>query len=118
MSREHSDNPWDVYHSDERVARIMESLVDGTFSPNNPELFRDIYNSLLGSNRSDEYFVLKDFASYVEAQERLERTYRDKDGWARMAVLNTAKSGKFSSDRTIREYADEIWNLKPLHIEL
>ena len=118
MSREHSYNPWDVYHSDERVARIMESLVDGTFSPNNPELFRDIYNSLLGSNRSDEYFVLKDFASYVEAQERLERTYRDKDGWARMAVLNTAKSGKFSSDRTIREYADEIWNLKPLHIEL
>ena len=118
MSREHSYNPWDVYHSDERVARIMESLVDGTFSPNNPELFRDIYNSLLGSGRSDEYFVLKDFASYVEAQERLERTYRDKDGWARMAVLNTAKSGKFSSDRTIREYADEIWNLKPLHIEL
>ncbi len=118
MSREHSYNPWDVYHSDERVRRIMESLVDGTFSPSNPELFRDIYNSLLGSDRSDEYFVLKDFASYVEAQERLERMYKYKDDWARMAVINTAKSGKFSSDRTIREYADEIWNLKPLHIEL
>ncbi len=118
MSRDHSYNPWDVYHSDERIKKVMESLVDGTFSPDNREIFRDIYNSLLGGDRSDEYFVLKDFASYVEAQERLERLYKNKDEWARMAVINTAKSGKFSSDRTIREYADEIWNLKPLHIEL
>ena len=118
MSSEHSYNPWDVYHSDERVRRIMESLVDGTFSPSNPDIFRDIYYSLLGNDRSDEYFVLKDFASYVEAQERLEKMYKDKDAWAKMAVINTAKSGKFSSDRTIKEYAEEIWNLKPLHIEL
>ncbi len=118
MSREHSYNPWDVYHSDERVKRIMESLVDGTFSPSNPDIFRDIYYSLLGNDRSDEYFVLKDFASYVEAQERLEKMYKDKEAWAKMAVINTAKSGKFSSDRTIKEYAEEIWNLKPLHIEL
>ena len=118
MSSEHSYNPWDVYHSDERVKRIMESLVDGTFSPSNPDIFRDIYYSLLGNDRSDEYFVLKDFASYVEAQERLEKMYKDKEAWAKMAVINTAKSGKFSSDRTIKEYAEEIWNLKPLHIEL
>ncbi len=118
MISEHSYNPWDVYHSDERVRRIMESLVDGTFSPSNPDIFRDIYYSLLGNDRSDEYFVLKDFASYVEAQERLEKMYKDKEAWAKMAVINTAKSGKFSSDRTIKEYAEEIWNLKPLHIEL
>ena len=118
MSSEHSYNPWDVYHSDERVKRIMDSLVDGTFSPSNPDIFRDIYYSLLGNDRSDEYFVLKDFASYVEAQERLEKMYKDKEAWAKMAVINTAKSGKFSSDRTIKEYAEEIWNLKPLHIEL
>ena len=118
MSSEHSYNPWDVYHSDERVRRIMDSLVDGTFSPSNPDIFRDIYYSLLGNDRSDEYFVLKDFASYVEAQERLEKMYKDKEAWAKMAVINTAKSGKFSSDRTIKEYAEEIWNLKPLHIEL
>lgn len=118
MSREHSYNPWDVYHSDERVRRITESLVDGTFSPSNPDIFRDIYYSLLGNDRSDEYFVLKDFASYVEAQERLEKMYKDKEAWAKMAVIDTAKSGKFSSDRTIKEYAEEIWNLKPLHIEL
>ena len=96
----------------------MESLVDGTFSKNNKDMFRDIYNSLLGNSNSDEYFVLKDFASYTEAQERLERIYKNKDEWSRMAVLNTAKSGKFSSDRTIKEYAEEIWNLKPVHIEL
>ena len=118
MSSEHSYNPWDVYHSDERARRIMQSLVDGTFSPSNPDIFRDIYYSLLGNDRSDEYFVLKDFASYVEAQERLEKMYKDKEAWAKMAVINTAKSGKFSSDRTIKEYAEEIWNLKPLHIEL
>lgn len=118
MSREHSYNPWDMYHSDERIRRVMDSLVDGTFAPDNPELFRGVFNSLLGSDRSDEYFVLKDFSSYAEAQERLERIYKNKDEWARMAVINTAKSGKFSSDRTIREYAKEIWNLKPMRIEL
>ena len=118
MSREHSYNPWDMYHSDERIRRVMDSLVDGTFAPDNPELFRGVFNSLLGIDRSDEYFVLKDFASYAEAQERLERIYKNKDEWARMAVINTAKSGKFSSDRTIREYAKEIWNLKPMRIEL
>ena len=118
MSREHSYNPWDMYHSDERIRRVMDSLVDGTFAPDNPELFRGVFNSLLGSDRSDEYFVLKDFASYAEAQKRLERIYKNKDEWARMAVINTAKSGKFSSDRTIREYAKEIWNLKPMRIEL
>ena len=118
MRREHSYNPWDVYNSDPRVKRVMDSLIDGTFSPEQPEIFRDIYNSLLGGGDADEYFVLKDFASYTEAQKRIERLYKDKEAWAKTALLNTVRSGKFSSDRTIREYAEEIWDLKPLHIEL
>ena len=118
MRREHSYNPWDIYNSDPRVKRVMDSLIDGTFSPEQPEIFRDIYNSLLGGGDADEYFVLKDFASYTEAQKRIERLYKDKEAWAKTALLNTARSGKFSSDRTIREYAEEIWDLKPLHIEL
>lgn len=118
MRREHSYNPWDIYNSDPRVKRVMDSLIDGTFSPEQPEIFRDIYNSLLGGGDADEYFVLKDFASYTEAQKRIERLYKDKEAWAKTALLNTVRSGKFSSDRTIREYAEEIWDLKPLHIEL
>ncbi len=118
MAVNHSYNPWNVYNSDERVKRVVDSLVDGTFSPENHDIFRGIYNSLLASNRSDEYYVLKDFASYVETQKRIEETYKNQDLWAKMAVVNTAKSGKFSSDRTIREYANDIWNLKPMHINI
>jgi len=118
MSINHSYNPWNVYNSDERVKRVVDSLIDGTFSKNNSDIFRGIYNSLLANNRSDEYFVLEDFASYVDTQRRIEEAYLDKDLWAKMAVINTAKSGKFSSDRTIREYAKDIWNLKPMHIEI
>ena len=69
-------------------------------------------------SRPDEYFVLKDFASYTEAQNKVDKAYRDKDKWAKMAILNTAHSGKFSSDRTIKEYAEDIWNLKPVHIKM
>ena len=115
MYADHSYNPWTVYEYDNRIKRIMNSLVDGTFAPEYPDIFRDIYNSIIGR---DEYFVLEDFASYVDIQEKLSQAYKDKDNWAKMAVINTAKSGKFSSDRTIREYASEIWNIKPLHIEI
>lgn len=115
MYADHSYNPWTVYEYDNRIKRIMNSLVDGTFAPEYPDIFRDIYNSIIGR---DEYFVLEDFASYVDIQEKISQAYKDKDNWAKMAVINTAKSGKFSSDRTIREYASEIWNIKPLHIEI
>ena len=115
MYADHSYNPWTVYEYDNRIKRIMNSLVDGTFAPQYPDIFRDIYNSIIGR---DEYFVLEDFASYVDIQEKVSQAYKDKDNWAKMAVINTAKSGKFSSDRTIREYASEIWNIKPLHIEI
>ena len=115
MYADHSYNPWTVYEYDNRIKRIMNSLLDGTFAPEYPDIFRDIYNSIIGR---DEYFVLEDFASYVDIQEKVSQAYKDKDNWAKMAVINTAKSGKFSSDRTIREYASEIWNIKPLHIEI
>lgn len=115
MYADHSYNPWTVYEYDNRIKRIMNSLVDGTFAPEYPDIFRDIYNSIIGR---DEYFVLEDFASYVDIQEKVSQAYKDKDNWAKMAVINTAKSGKFSSDRTIREYASEIWDIKPLHIEI
>lgn len=115
MYADHSYNPWTVYEYDNRIKRIMNSLVDGIFAPEYPDIFRDIYNSIIGR---DEYFVLEDFASYVDIQEKVSQAYKDKDNWAKMAVINTAKSGKFSSDRTIREYASEIWNIKPLHIEI
>ena len=115
MYADHSYNPWTVYEYDNRIKRIMNSLVDGTFAHEYPDIFRDIYNSIIGR---DEYFVLEDFASYVDIQEKVSQAYKDKDNWAKMAVINTAKSGKFSSDRTIREYASEIWNIKPLHIEI
>lgn len=118
MAVNHSYNPWNVYNSDERVRRVVESLVDGTFSPENHDIFRGIYNSLLANNRSDEYYVLKDFDSYVATQSKIEETYKNEDLWAKMAVINTARSGKFSSDRTILEYANDIWNLKPMHIDI
>ena len=112
-------NPWDVYNMNSDVRAVMNMLINGTLDPDT-ELFRELYDALLNGrgNRADEYFVLKDFASYAEAQERVDKAYKDKDKWAKMAIINTAYSGKFSSDRTIREYANEIWGLKPVHIEL
>ena len=88
--------------------------MDGTYANGNRELYRDLYNSLLNtysSSRPDTYFILKDFRSYAQAQERVEEAYRDQDRWAKMAILNTASCGKFTSDRTIQEYVDDIWKL-------
>ncbi|MCD8091014.1 MAG: glycogen/starch/alpha-glucan phosphorylase, partial [Clostridiales bacterium] len=113
-------NPWDVYNIDSDVRGVMNDLVNGTLDENT-ELFRELYNSLLNGingNRADEYLVLKDFAAYKKAQEERNEAYKDQDKWARMAILNVAKAGKFSSDRTIQQYADEIWNLKPIHVEM
>ena len=113
-------NPWDVYNSDQDVHRVVDQLVDGTYANGNSEMYRDLYNSLLvkkGSDRADMYFILKDFRAYAEAQEKVEEAYRNKERWAKMALLNTACCGKFSSDRTIREYVEEIWKLDPVTIE-
>ena len=114
-------NPWDVYNSDQDVHSVVDQLVDGTYANGNSEMYRDLYNSLLvkkGSDRADMYFILKDFRAYAEAQEKVEEAYRDKERWAKMALLNTACCGKFSSDRTIREYVEEIWKLDPVTIEI
>lgn len=114
-------NPWDIYNTDPDVRRVVDQLVDGTYAHGNSEMYRDLHNSLFmkqGSNRPDVYFILKDFRAYAEAQEKVEAAYRDKDGWAKMALLNTACCGKFSSDRTIREYVDELWKLDKITVEV
>ncbi len=106
-------NPMDIYNSDKDIKRIVDQLVDGTFD-SNKELFRPLYNSLLNTlstSRADTYFILKDFKSYAEAQKKVEAAYRDEEGWAKSAILNVACSGKFTSDRTIQQYVDEIWHL-------
>ena len=107
-------DPMQIYNSDEGIRKVVNQLVDGTFSPNDPGLFRDLYNSLLNTQctqYADTYFILKDFRSYVDAQKRIVEYYQDKQAWAKSAILNTAHTGKFSSDRTIQEYVDEIWHL-------
>lgn len=113
-------NPRDIYNSDSDIRAVLTQLVDGTYSQGNFEEFRDIYNSLLDGQggRPDMYFILKDFRSYAEAQEKVEEAYKDEKRWARSAMLNTAKSGKFSSDRTIEEYAKEIWHLNKVKVEV
>ncbi|MCI9615575.1 MAG: glycogen/starch/alpha-glucan phosphorylase [Dorea sp.] len=114
-------NPWDVYNNDHDVRRVVNQLVDGTYANGNSEMYRDLYNSLLttkGGNRADMYFILKDFRAYAEAQEKVEEVYRDKERWAKMALLNTACCGKFSSDRTIREYVEDIWKLDEVKVDV
>lgn len=110
-------DPYEIYNNDPDVRRVVDQLVDGTYADGDRERYRDLYNSLLKSNgfdKADMYFILKDFRSYANAQEEVEKAYRDKDRWARMALLNTASCGKFSSDRTIQEYVDDIWKLDKL----
>ena len=114
-------NPMEIFNSDQEIRRVLMQLINGSYSPQNPELFRDIYNSLLNtqsSDRADTYFILKDFRSYAEAEDRIDKAYRDEKWWARTAILNTASSGKFSSDRTIEEYVRDIWHLDKIKVEL
>ena len=102
-----------IYNTDPEVRQVLMQLINGTFS-SDTEMFRDIYNSLLDKRnmpRPDQYFILGDFRSYAEAQKRVEEAYKDEKRWAKMALLNTACSGKFTSDRTIQEYVDDIWHL-------
>lgn len=114
-------NPMDIYNSDADIRRVVDQLVDGTYAHGDREMYRDLYNSLLNtksSNRADMYFILKDFRAYAAAQERVEAAYKDRDKWAKMALLNTASCGKFSSDRTIEEYVRDIWHLDRLTVEV
>lgn len=114
-------NPRDIYNIDQDIRTVLTQLVNGYYSPENPELFREIYNSLLDSNgveRADQYFILKDFRSYEAAQKRVEEAYIDQTRWAKASILNVASTGKFSSDRTIEEYAKEIWHLDKVKVEL
>ena len=107
-------NPMDIFNNDPDIRRVLMQLINGTFAPYDTELFRPLYNSLLNTQstaKADMYFILKDFKPYAEAQRRIEAFYRDEKAWARSAILNVACSGKFSSDRTIQEYVDELWHL-------
>jgi starch phosphorylase len=112
MQQERSYHPWDYYHGDERVRRVMDAIASNRFCPEEPGLFRWMFDSIL--DQGDKYFHLADLGSYLEAAENAERDYLHTPEWARKAILNTARTGKFSSDRTIKEYAREIWNIGPV----
>lgn len=107
-------DPMEIFNNDPDIRKVLMQLINGTYSKNDPDLFRPLYNSLLNTQctaKADTYFILKDFRAYVEAQKKVEAAYRDEKGWAKSAILNIACSGKFSSDRTIQEYVDDIWHL-------
>lgn len=114
-------NPRDIYNTDSDIRAVLTQLVDGTYCPGNYDEFRELYNSLLdGSdgNRADQYFILKDFHSYDDACRKINEKYQDEEWWSRAAIRNVSKSGKFSSDRTIQEYVDDIWHLDKIKVEL
>ena len=113
-------NPMDIFNSDMEIRKVLMQLINGFYSPDNPELFRPLYNSLLNTEETqfaDTYFVLADFRSYAEAQKKVEEAYRDEEGWAKKAMLNVANVGKFSSDRTIEEYVKDIWHLDKITVK-
>lgn len=110
--------PRDIYNTDEEIKKVVDQLINGFYSSQNKELFQELYHSLLDTNgyeKADQYFILKDFRSYEEAQQRVEAHYKNQEAWAKSAILNVAKCGKFSSDRTIEEYVRDIWKLQKLH---
>lgn len=113
-------DPMDIFNSDPEIRKVLMQLINGFYSPDDTERFRDIYNSLLNKQSSggiaDQYFTLKDFRDYCRAHEEVDRRYRDEAYWARACIINIANSGKFSSDRTIEEYVRDIWHLSKLKI--
>ena len=114
-------DPMQIFNTDQDIRKVLMQLINGFYSPNDPELFRDLYNSLLNTQCTqfaDSYFILKDFRSYAEAQKRVMEAYKDEEGWAKSAILNIAHAGKFSSDRTIQEYVDDIWHLDKITVEV
>jgi starch phosphorylase len=108
-------NPWDWYRGNPDLKAVIDAVAGGTFSPEEPRLFQPVIDALL--HGGDTYLVLADFAAYVAAQERVSQAWVDYERWTRMAILNVARSGMFSSDRTIRQYAEEIWDVGPIPIE-
>ncbi len=113
-------DPYEIFNSDQNVRQVLMQLVNGTYSPDDPERFRPLYDSLLkskGMDRADRYFILKDFEAYAAAQRDIDEAYSDQKRWARMALMNTASSGKFSSDRTIEEYVRDIWHLDKMYLD-
>ena len=113
-------DPMQIFNTDQDIRKVLMQLINGFYSPNDPELFRDLYNSLLNTQCTqfaDTYFILKDFHSYADAQKRVMEAYKDEEGWAKSAILNIAHAGKFSSDRTIQEYVDDIWHLDKITVE-
>lgn len=119
--KNHDYDPMQIFNNDQDIRRVLVQLVDGTYSGSDTELFRDIYDSLLNTNctqYADTYFCLKDLRSYIEAQERVEAAYRDQSHWAEMAIRNVAHVGKFSSDRTIQEYVNDIWHLQKIDVDM
>ena len=119
---QHRDyNPMEIYNNDPDIHKVLNQLIDGTFSANDKELFRDLYNSLLnnqGGQTADRYFILADFRSYANEQQKINSYYRNRKAWAKSAILNVAHVGKFSSDRTIQEYVDDIWHLDKITVEM
>jgi starch phosphorylase len=113
--RKRGYDPWEYYRNDRRLKAVIDAVSSGLFSPGEPALFRPVVESLL--NGGDPYLVLADFAAYCAAQDEVDKAYRDPERWTRMAILNVARTGKFSSDRTIREYAEEIWRVRPVVTE-
>ncbi len=113
-------DPMEVFNNDMEIRQVLMQLINGTYAPDDSERFRELYDALLTNKagRADTYFILKDFRSYAEAQEKVEAAYRNEAGWAKSAILNTANVGKFSSDRTIEEYVQDIWKLEKVKVEL
>ena len=113
--REGGYNPMDIYNNNQGVRTVLTQLINGFYSPDDPERFRELYDAL---TKEDVYFILKDFDSYADAHRRVDEAYRDEAAWAKSAMLNTACAGKFSSDRTIQEYVDDIWHLEKVAVKL
>jgi len=105
-------NPWDIYNANAELRQVLDMIAGGYFSPDAPHRFRPIFDALTGYG--DYYLLLADYASYIACQEKVDALYRDPDEWSKRAILNVAGMGKFSSDRTIKEYADKVWGVKPV----
>ena len=123
IAHEHNRDydPMQIFNTDQDIRKVLTQLVNGFYSPNDSELFRDLYNSLLNTHSTqyaDTYFILADFRSYAEAQKKIMEYYKNKSAWAKSAILNIAHSGKFSSDRTIQEYVDDIWHLPKVKVDV
>jgi glycogen phosphorylase len=113
--RQRGYHPRDIYNANPELKQVIDELYSGRFSRGDQELFRPLLDSLLNE---DTYMLLADYQSYIDCQDHIRTVFRDTDRWTRMSILNTARMGRFSSDRAVREYADDIWHVKPVPVEL